>query len=207
MVLIPIVTVLVEVVQTRYVIAFGFLVLGFGLIFTSTIITPDVDFHTLVVARTIQSAGFGFLLVPINTVAFLTLPRELNNDGAALFAMFRNVSGSIGISLATAAITERTQVHQSYLSQWTTPLYQPFETLIATYEQALRAMGRAGSAVRDDAIGQMYQVFRVQAAVLAFADIFMYAAIVAFIMIPVSFLVAPITCGPKPTPHHAGVRH
>ena len=207
MVLIPIVTVLVEVVQTRYVIAFGFLVLGFGLIFTSTIITPDVDFRTLVMARTIQSAGFGFLLVPINTVAFLTLPRDLNNDGAALFAMFRNVSGSIGISLATAAITERTQVHQSYLSQWTTPLYQPFETLIATYEQALRAMGRAGSAVRDDAIGQMYQVFRVQAAVLAFADIFMYAAIVAFIMIPVSFLVAPITCGPKPTPHHAGVRH
>jgi hypothetical protein len=50
--------------------------------------------------RTLQSAGLGFLLVPINTVAFLTLPRELNNDGAALFAMFRNVFGSIGISLA-----------------------------------------------------------------------------------------------------------
>src|SRR5260370_4938536 len=142
MVLIPIVTVLVEVVQTRYVIAFGFLVLGFGLIFTSTIITPDVDFHTLVMARTIQSAGFGFLLVPINTVAFLTLPRELNNDGAALFAMFRNVSGSIGISLATAAITERTQVHQAYLSQWTTPLYQPFQTLIPTYDHAFRAIAR-----------------------------------------------------------------
>jgi MFS transporter, DHA2 family, multidrug resistance protein len=137
------------VVQTRYVIAFGFLVLGFGLMFTSTI------------------------------------------DGAALFALFRNVSGSIGISLATAAITERTQVHRSYLSQWTTPLHQPFETLIATYEQALRTMGRAGSAVRDDAIGRIYQVFRVQAAVLAYADIFMYAAIVAFIMIPLSFLAAP----------------
>ncbi len=158
-------------------------------------------------ARTIQSAGFGFLLVPINTVAFLTLPRELNNDGAALFAMFRNVSGSIGISLVTAAITERTQVHQAYLAQWTTPLNQPFETLIATYEQALRAMGRAGSAVRDDAVGRIYQVFRVQAAVLGYADIFLYAAVIAFVMIPLSFLVAPIRCPPKPTPHHAGVRH
>ena len=207
MVLIPIVTALVEVVQTRYVIAFGFLVLGFGLIFGSIIITPDVDFRTLVMARTIQSAGFGFLLVPINTVAFLTLPRELNNDGAALFAMFRNVSGAIAISLATAAVTERTQVHQSYLAQWTTPLHQPFETLIATYEQTLRAMGRAGIAVRDEAVGHIYQVFRVQAQVLAYADIFMYAAIIAFIMIPISFLVAPIKCGPKPSPHHAGVRH
>jgi DHA2 family multidrug resistance protein len=207
MMLIPIVTALVEVVQTRHVIAFGFLVLGFGLIFASTVITPNVDFYTLVMARTIQSAGFGFLLVPINTIAFLTLPRELNDDGAALFAMFRNVSGSIGISLATAAVTERTQVHQSYLSQWTTRLYQPFEALIPTYEQALRAMGRAGSAVRDDAIGHIYQVFRIQAQVLAYADIFMYAAIIAFIMIPLSFLVAPIRCPPTPAPHHAGVRH
>jgi MFS transporter, DHA2 family, multidrug resistance protein len=52
-------------------------------------------------------------------------------------------------------------------------------------------MGRAGSAVRDDAIGRIYEVFRVQAAVRAYADIFMYAAIVAFIMIPLSFLAAP----------------
>jgi hypothetical protein len=35
-----------------------------------------------------------------------------------------------------------------------TPLHQPFQTLIATYEQALRAMGRAGSAVRDHAVGR-----------------------------------------------------
>jgi DHA2 family multidrug resistance protein len=45
-------------------------------------------------------------------------------------------------------------------------------------------MGRAGIAVRDEAVGHIYQVFRVQAQVLAYADIFMYAAIIAFIMIP-----------------------
>jgi MFS transporter, DHA2 family, multidrug resistance protein len=99
------------------------LVLGFALLSTSSIITTDVDFRTLMMMmmRTFQSAGLGFLLVPINTVAFLTLPRELNNDGAALFAMFQNIFGSIGISLAMAAITERTQVHQADLSRWTTP--------------------------------------------------------------------------------------
>jgi len=117
------------------------------------------------------------------------------------------VSGSIGISLATAAITERTQVHQSYLSQWETPLYQPFQTLIASYEQALLAMGRAGSAIHDEAVSRAFQVFRTQAAVLAYADIFMYAAVVAFVMIPLSFLASPRKCGPEESPHHAGVRH
>src|SRR5258708_28223951 len=52
MVLIPIVTALVELVQTRYLFAFGFLVLGFGLIFTRTIITPDFDFPPLLMAPT-----------------------------------------------------------------------------------------------------------------------------------------------------------
>jgi hypothetical protein len=77
------------------------------------------------------------MLVPI------TMPRELNNYGAALFAMFRIVSCSTGISLATAAITECTQVHQPNLLQWVNPFYQPFQTLIPSYEQALRAMDGA----------------------------------------------------------------
>jgi DHA2 family multidrug resistance protein len=206
MVLIPVVSVLEEIVQPRHVIALGFFILGCGLLYTN-IITPDIDFRTLVMMRTIQAAGFGFLLAPINTVAFFTLPRKLNSDGAALFAMFRNVSGSIGISLATAAITERTQVHQSYLSQWVTPLNQPFQTLTASYEQALRAMGRAGVAVHDVAVGRVFQAYRIQAAVLAYADIFMYAAIMAFIMIPFSFLVSRRMRGREPAPDHAGVRH
>ena len=108
--------------------------------------------------------------------------------------------------MATAAITERTQVHQSYLSQWVNPFNQPFQTLIASYQQTLEAMGRAGVEVHDIAVGHIYQVYRIQAAVLAYADIFMYAAMMAFVMIPLSFFVSPRR-GHERVPHHAGVRH
>jgi hypothetical protein len=37
-----------------------------------------------------------------------------------------------------------------------------------------------------NAVGHIYQVVRLQATVLAYADIFMYASIIAFIMIPLS---------------------
>jgi MFS transporter, DHA2 family, multidrug resistance protein len=205
MVMIPFISILLGIVQARYVIIAGFLVLGSGLAFAN-IITPDIDFRTLMLMRTIQSIGFGLLLVPINTATFQTLPHRLNNDGAALFAMFRNVSGSIGISLATAAVTERTQVHQSYLARWMTPFHQPFQTLIASYEQTLRTMGRAGVAVHDIAVGRIYQVYRIQAAVLAYADIFMYAAVIAFVMIPVCFFVSPRRSGGTEAPHH-GIGH
>jgi DHA2 family multidrug resistance protein len=201
LVLIPVVGLLMKVMQTRYVIALGFLIMGFALMYTSRL-APNIDFGTLVIMRTFQTAGLAFLFVPISTVAYLTLPRELNGDGAALFAMFRNVFGSIGISLATAEITQRSQVHRTYLSQWASPLNQPYQALIASYEQTLRAMGHAGSAVHDIAVGQVYQMFRIQATVLAYSDVFLYCSVVAFLVVPLSFLLSPKKSGRHPAGAH-----
>jgi len=183
-----------KVVQTRYIIAVGFTIMGGALLYSSGL-TPNIDFKTLVMMRTLQTAGLAFLFVPISTVAYATLPRRLNGDGAALFSMFRNVFGSIGISLSTAEITQRSQVHQTYLSQWASPFHQPYQALIANYEHSLRAMGRAGSAVNQAAVGRVYQVFRTQVTILAYSDVFYYSAIVAFIVVPFCFLLSPKTGG------------
>ncbi|MBX9709697.1 MAG: DHA2 family efflux MFS transporter permease subunit [Xanthobacteraceae bacterium] len=189
-ILIPIVGKLMTVLQTRYIIALGFTIMGAGLWYSSGLV-PNIDFKTLMIMRIFQTASLAFLFVPVSTVAYTTLPRELNGDGAALFSMFRNVFGSIGISLSTAQITQRSQVHQNYLSQWATPFHQPFQALIATYEQALRAMGRVGSAAHDIAVGRVYLSFRTQIAVLAYSDVFFYCSIVAFLMVPFCFLLSP----------------
>ena len=101
--------------------------------------------------------------------------------------MFRNVFGSIGISLATAGITQRSQVHQNYLSQWATPFHEPYQTLIASYERTLRSLGQVGAAAHDVAVGHVYQSFRTQVTVLAYSDLFYFCAIVAFIVVPFCF--------------------
>jgi DHA2 family multidrug resistance protein len=193
-ILIPMVGRLMTMIQTRYIIAVGFTVMGCALLYSSTI-TPNIDFKTLVLMRTAQTAGLAFLFVPISTVTYTTLPRRLNGDGAALFSMFRNVFGSIGISLSTAEVTQRSQVHQTYLSQWASPFHQPYETLIATYEASLRAMGRAGAAVHSTAVGQVYTAFHAQATILAYADVFYYAALISFMVVPFCFLLSAKTGG------------
>jgi DHA2 family multidrug resistance protein len=175
--------------QTRYVIALGFAIMGGALLFSSGL-APNIDFRTLVMMRTAQTAGLAFLFVPISTVTYLTLPRELNGDGAALFSMFRNVFGSIGISLSTAEITQRSQVHQTYLSQWASPFNQPFQALVATTEQTLRTMGRAGPALHDLAVGNVYQAFRTQVTILAYADVFYYCSLIAFMVVPFCLLLS-----------------
>ncbi len=187
-VLIPIVGVLMRFIQTRLIIAFGFFIMGSAFFYSSRL-TPTIDFSTLVMMRSAQTMGLAFLFVPISTIAYITLPRRLNGDGTALFTMFRNVFGSIGISLATAMITERTQAHQAQLSKWATPFHEPFNQLVASYQRTLEAMGHAAGAAHDIAVGQVYQAFRTQAQVLGYADVFLYAGIVAFCVVPFCFFL------------------
>lgn len=192
--LIPIVGRIMTKVQTRYVIAFGFFTLGCAFLF-STRLAPDIDFTHLVLLRSSQSAALAFLFVPISTIAYRTLPRELNGDATALYSMFRNVAGSVGIALSTAAIQQRIQTHEAYLSNWASELNQPYNALVTKYQQALQAMGHVASQAHDMAVGQILQIFRMQASVLAYSDVFFYCSFVAFAMVPFCFLLSASKAG------------
>ncbi len=185
--LIPIVGRLMNLVQTRFLIAFGFFVMGCALYYSSGL-APNIDFKTLVVMRSLQSAALAFLFVPIATVTYLTLPLRLRGDGAALFSMFRNVFGSIGISAATSLLTQRSQIRQSYLSEWASPFHQPFNDLVANYERTLAATGHAANSLQGVAVAKVYQMFRVQVSVMAYSDVFLVFSAVAFAVVPFCFM-------------------
>ncbi|VFU09658.1 Drug resistance transporter, EmrB/QacA subfamily [Methylocella tundrae] len=195
--LIPIIGVAMRFVQTRLIIAAGFFVMGAAFFYSSRL-TPNIDFFTLVTMRAAQTAGLAFLFVPISTIAYITLPRRLNGDATALFTMFRNVFGSVGISLATAMITERTQAHQAQLSKWATPFHQPYNELVASYQRTLVGMGHAAGAAHDLAVGMVYQAFRVQAQILAYSDVFLYVGVVAFCVVPFCFFLTNKKAGGGP---------
>jgi hypothetical protein len=139
MVLRPVVNARVEVVQSRLVIAIGF----FGS-------APDVDFRTAVMMRTILKYRARFSaccdqhrlcdlasraqkrqpcvvchVQPLRIRAFLRRPPQFPNE------------------------------HRTSLSEWTAPLYRPFETLIAPYRQCSGPEAR--SAIT---LGRICQMFR-----------------------------------------------
>ena len=140
-----------------------------------------IDFDTLTVMRIAQSGGIALLFVPISTISYVTLPKELNGDAAALYTMFRNVSGSIGISLSTAAVTERTQVRSAHLVSHLNPFDQGYNLTIETLRQTLLSQGHAAATTLATAQGQVYQMLRTQASVLAYSDVFEICAIGAFL--------------------------
>ncbi len=193
--LIPIVTRILPKLPTRYLITFGFTLMGFALLYSSRLV-PNMTFYHMATIRASQTIGLAFMFVPISTIAYSSLPRELNGDAAALYTMFRNVAGSVGISTATALITSRTQAREAYMSRWLTPLNQPYNTLVQQDQAALLSMGHPASTTQSTAVGLIYQTFHTQAAVLAYSDVFMNCAIAAFLIVPFTFLFSNYKPGP-----------
>jgi DHA2 family multidrug resistance protein len=195
-VLIPVVTkLLLPNVQTRFIIAFGFILIGCSYLYSSLIVVPTVNFGTLVEARIFQVLGLAFLFAPVSTIAYTTLPRSLNGDASSLFVMLRNVFGSIGISIATAGVTQRTQTHLAYLQPFMTPLYQPYNDLEQRVRQGMTSLGYGAAQISKMLPGEIDQLFQGQASLLAYRDLFVYCGIAAFCAIPLTFLFSPSKAG------------
>ncbi|MDA8052390.1 MAG: DHA2 family efflux MFS transporter permease subunit [Rhodospirillales bacterium] len=192
---IPIVTrVLMPRVQTRLIIAFGFFVLGLAMLYTSHL-APDLNFRTLMLMRMAQSAGLAFLFVPISTSAYLTLPRSLNTDASALYVLIRNIAGSAAISISTAMVTAGTQANMAALATNLSPGNEAYRSTLATVSAALAGLGRAPAQIPSDALGWLYQTLNSQAAFVAYRNVFIDYAVVAFAIIPLAFLFSPVRAG------------
>ncbi|WP_075180820.1 DHA2 family efflux MFS transporter permease subunit [Pantoea sp. 1.19] len=197
---IPVVLKLMKVVQTRWIIAFGFTMLMLSM-FYSAGLNPQVDFTTLVMMRSAQSFGLGFLFVPLTTIAFASLPQRLNADASALFTMFRNVAGSIGISLSTASITNYTQINSAYMVHNMSPLNENFNLALAKLAQGIRDFTTLVGDPMALATGQLYREMIAQTRILAYVDVFTLLGLVAMLMIPLCLLLSPIKSAGSPGAH------
>jgi DHA2 family multidrug resistance protein len=198
--LIPLVSRILPKVQTRILIAIGFVLLGIALYQGHRLLSAQVSFHYLMMLRIYQMIGLSLLFVPISMLTFSTLKPEENRDAASLYTMFRNIAGSIGIAVSTSAITELSQVHQAYLSQHLSAMSQPYLDALARNTAALMARGVAATDLAGVANGQMFKTLITQANVMAYSDVFTYCAVFAFIAMPLAFLFPPTKAGGRGRP-------
>lgn len=189
--IIPVVSKLMPIIQTRYLVGFGFFLMGCALFYTHHLV-PNIDFKTLTIMRSSQSIAIAFLFVPITTLAYLTLKQSENADASALFTMFRNVAGSIGISLATASITERTQANMAHMSRNMTPLNPNYNDAIQRMTHTLMDMGQTMQQAMTTATGLMYKQFISQSTILAYLDVFSVVAVFSLCFVPLVFFFSPV---------------
>src|ERR1700758_5088980 len=188
MVLMPLVGFLLSRFDARYLLLFGLSVLSFSL-FHMTNFDLSIDFKTAALARILQAVGLAFLFVPINTAAYLYLPREKNNAASGLMNLARNIGGSVGISFVTTMLDRRTQKHLSDLTSHLTSANAQFQAMLQGISQQLVAHGTSSADAQKQAYGVVQNLVQRQATMLAYIDNFHVLAYVILAMVPMVFLM------------------
>lgn len=83
--------------------------------------TPMVSVWTLSIVSFVQGFGMGFVFVPMNLIAFATLPQNLRTDGSAVMNLLRNLGAAVGVSITTTVLTSSTQIAHSQLAEHVSP--------------------------------------------------------------------------------------
>ena len=186
--LLPGVGQLMNHVAPRYLIALGFLIVGLGYLLSAQL-DPEVNFGWLVRARIAVTVGIGFLFAPISVATTATLSKEQNNAAASLFVMSRNIGGSVGISIVTAFVTSRSQVHMAYLSTHLSALDPGYVVSLARDAKGLLGLGRDALQAHMQAAGVIYRTLLRQASVLGYMDAFLYSGVASLLVLPLAFLM------------------
>jgi len=104
----------------RKIMAAGILLLLWS-IWEMTTWTPDVSQWRISMTIVVQGAGLGFLFIPLQVLAFATLPGQYRTDGTSLFSLFRNIGAAIGVSVTSAMLARSTQVLHEQIGASVTP--------------------------------------------------------------------------------------
>jgi MFS transporter, DHA2 family, multidrug resistance protein len=174
--------------QPKYLMVLGLSGIALSMWY-STSLTPDASFEYFGWVRVYQMVGLPFLFIPINTVAYDGLPANKTNQASALMNVARNLGGSIGISLANVVLTQRTQFHQSRLVENTVPSSPVFQSTLRQMTRYFMQHGASAGDANGQAIGFIGQLVQMQAAILAYIDVFYVCAITAAVMIPLVLIL------------------
>jgi DHA2 family multidrug resistance protein len=135
-----------------------------------TYLTRDWDFWELLWPQIFRGVGLMLAIVSINNVALGTLPPDRVKNASGLYNLMRNLGGAVGLAAIYTFLNDRTDLHIARL-------HENFTFARPAAVEALNDMAgrfaQYGSDANAMALKQMTSVVHRQAAVMAYADVFL----------------------------------
>ncbi len=183
----PIIGLLTSKIDNRFLIAAGFLMFAIaGLWFGD--VNLAISQWSFLWAIVLSGFGSGAIFVPLSTVTVAPLPNEEIGNASGLYNLFRNVGGSIGISIVNTIVARHEQLHQNELVHSLTPSSPLFQNQLHALEQYLYTQGYGPVEAMHKAYALIGGELSAQARLWSYVDDFRYMALVCFACIPVVFL-------------------
>jgi DHA2 family multidrug resistance protein len=181
----PVAGFLVSRVPAKYLVAAGFAGLSLAL-FHMASINFGIDPHTAAMYRVYQAVTLPFLFIPINTVSYIGMPREQNNQISGMINVARNVGGSVGIAFFTTTLARRSQTFQDLLVGHASPANPLLQRRLSQLERAFSSAGPAQAMRR--ALAALYGAIQRQAALLSYVHVIQDLALVCAVFVPLILL-------------------
>jgi DHA2 family multidrug resistance protein len=177
-------------IDPRILIFGGFLMTA-GSMWLMTGWSIEMDWHRIVYTGLLQGFGMGFVFIPLNGLAFATLPMRLRTDGSSLLYLFRSLGGSFGISIMTTMLARSVQTSHVDLAGHVTQNSLP--SVDPSTADRLGPLGEAALRLMDMEINR-------QAAMIGYLNDFQLMMYLLIAMSPLIFLLRPARGAPGTQP-------
>jgi DHA2 family multidrug resistance protein len=189
LVMMPMSGYLVSRMDPRIMMAGGFAITSTALYFMARHLNLMIDFRTAALIRIFQTSGLAFIFLPSNTLAYVGIPREQNNQVSAMNAFVRNIGGSIGIALLITTLTRATQQNQATLVSHTYAGNPAFDSLVNSTTSALQSAGVDAYTATQQAYAHVMGLVAQQAASLAYVEVVTVMALAVACLIPLPMIM------------------
>ena len=146
--------------------------------------TADYAKDQFIWANVVRALGQPFTIVPITGLATATLARKDAGDGSAIFNMFRNLGGSVGIAILDTLTVRREQFHDFRIGERVTAFDLAVQGRLQSLQASFEARGFDPMTAMSQAYGVIKRTMRREANIMAFND--------AFIVVGISLLLGAV---------------
>jgi DHA2 family multidrug resistance protein len=189
--LFPFLPLILKLVDSRIVCAFGIFMFAVSCIM-SGFMSHDTAIDQLRWPQLVRALGQPLLMSPLSQMAAVGIPAAQAGSASALFNMFRNLGGSIGIAALATVLEHREHYHFSIISERltrnSTSLADALQGLTATFT------GDGGNATMQ-ATAKLALMVRREALTMAYGDAFIIVGVVLFISMFGAFFLSRATSG------------
>lgn len=168
---------LLIIVEARWLVAAGLMLAAFTL-YQMADFTDQTSSQSIVVASVLQGFGLGLVFVPLNAIAFMTLPTMFRTEGTAILTLVRNIGSSVGISMVIARLTEATTISHARLVEFVTP----FNNALGGASSILSMDTERGRAMTEALVTQ-------QSVIFAYGEDFRFLMFLVATSIPLVFAI------------------
>ena len=181
----PIVGYLLSKFDGRKLIAIGFAGVAVANLWLGHM-TLDVGQWSMFWAVAVSGFFIGFVFVPLATLAMGALPDTQIGNASGVYNLFRNVGGSVGISIVNTIVSRHEQLHRTELSHSFSPQNPVLQRAIDGFHGLMNQ--------HTDPVDALHRTYKLlegaidtQASLWSYIDDFRYLALLCFATVPIAF--------------------